>query len=594
MKSTFKYLYKNIDKTTQKRLWLYAAISFLSPVINLFGITAILPILNNILYGTATEKDIWLAFGMAALMLFSAFFDVYSARLSGRLMYEGSHKLSMKIYELTEKEDLLAHNERDQMTALSLVRTDTVKCLEILRSSVAACVSFTILVVFLGILIVIDGIAGALIALFVLGEMAFMYLKNAKKMHEFGERIREADIKTNGQVTTAYGAYKELRVEEDNTNFRDRYEKHSLRSAALKIGFNNRNAVVGVVMKNCIYMLMFLVLAVVMLLSLDMTAYISKTVVTVMLVIRILPLGNHAVLCINTIKSGEKSFECIKTALENLEKMQRDEELSKDVRKRKATFNKGIIVRDLCFSYPNGKIIFDHADMDIPAGSSVAIIGTSGAGKTTFLDVMLGLLKPQSGSIKYDDYDIVSRTDDEGPCRAKIGGIVSYIPQVVYMNGATVRDNVAFFERGDEDSKDTDAETRKGGESGADEKTAGTSAAEARDERIYKCLEEACILDDIKAMPDGLDTLIGGGGTNISGGQRQRIALARALYKQFEILIMDEATSALDSDTERAVMESIRKVKAEKTLIMVTHHDMISDECDIVYRIGDGKITRER
>ena len=146
---------------------------------------------------------------------------------------------------------------------------------------------------------------------------------------------------------------------------------------------------------------------------------------------------------------------------------------------------------------------------------------------------------------------------------ASIGQLVSYIPQTVYLNGATIRDNVAFFS----DERDID------------------------NDRVIECLKCAQIWEDVQALPDGIDTLIGENGATISGGQRQRIALARALYKEFELLVMDEATAALDIDTERAVIDSIRRVKEGKTLLMVTHHMSLANECDIIYKIERKKLV---
>ena len=151
-------------------------------------------------------------------------------------------------------------------------------------------------------------------------------------------------------------------------------------------------------------------------------------------------------------------------------------------------------------------------------------------------------------------------------CQAKIGDIVSYIPQVVYMNGETICNNVALL------AKQTEID----------------------DERIIECLKYAQIWEDIAKMPEGIHTVIGENGTAISGGQRQRIALARALYKNFELLIMDEATAALDMETEKAVMDAIGQVRKERTLLIVTHHMSLANECDIVYKIQDRKLVRVR
>ena len=176
----------------------------------------------------------------------------------------------------------------------------------------------------------------------------------------------------------------------------------------------------------------------------------------------------------------------------------------------------------------------------------------------------MGLLRPQAGSILYDDYNIITQADTKGMCRGKIGDIVSYIPQTVHMNGETVRNNVALLA----------------------EKT------EINDERIIECLKCAQVWEDVAKMPEGIHTLIGENGTAISGGQRQRIALARALYKNFELLIMDEATAALDRETEKAVMDSIRQIRKDKTLLIITHHMSLANECDIVYKIQNRNLVR--
>ena len=141
-------------------------------------------------------------------------------------------------------------------------------------------------------------------------------------------------------------------------------------------------------------------------------------------------------------------------------------------------------MRGLTFGYPGKRLLFDNAEMSIPAGKTVALIGASGAGKTTLLDLLLGLLHPQAGSICFDSYDLVSGSDGEGKCTAFLGEIVSYIPQTVYLNGETVRHNVAFMESYD----------------GIDE------------ERVIECLKAAQVWEDVREMPQGIDTLIGESG----------------------------------------------------------------------------------
>lgn len=560
------FIYKNIDADTKKQLIRYTIVSFLSPVFSLFGISAILPLLNSALAGTAGKREILYASGMAVFMIASGVFDLLSNKVLNRYLYYGTHRLSLKVYELQMKEDLLVHNGKDAMQTLAMVRTDTLKSMDMLRSAIGVLINSFTMMIFFAALVVIDGFIGMLICLVMVTQIVVIYCRNAKRMEHYGEKMRMADIQTNGQVTTVYGAYKELRVEENPVSFTQRYEKLSEESAGLRCEYNYKNTFIGVIMKNGVYTAMYIALALVILLRIDMTAYLPQIVAGVMLLIRLLPLGNRIVTGINTIKSGRKSCDVLKEVLVQYDQMKKQEKERASLREKEITFRKGLRIENLNFAYPNGKVIFKDASMDIPAGKSVAIVGASGTGKTTLLDIILGLLPPQSGKIFYDDFDIIGSCDKDGLCRGNLGRIVSYIPQTVFLNGSTIKKNVGFFD------KEEDIE----------------------EHHVIECLKHAVIWQDVQEMPEGINTLIGPMGIAISGGQRQRIALARALYKEFDLLIMDEATAALDSETERAVIDSIRKVKNDKTLLMVTHHESLARECDYLYRIENQSIMRVR
>ncbi len=219
-----------------------------------------------------------------------------------------------------------------------------------------------------------------------------------------------------------------------------------------------------------------------------------------------------------------------------------------------------IELKDITYAYPNTeKLIFDHADLTIPVGSSVGIVGTSGAGKSTVVDILLGLLEVRSGSICVDGKEI---KDNYRNWLRNVG----YIPQMIFMLDDTIRRNVAF----------------------------GVPDEEIDENRLWEVLKEAQLDEFIKTLPEGLETGIGERGIRLSGGQRQRIGIARALYNNPEVLILDEATSALDNDTEAAIMDAINSLHGKKTLIIIAHRLQTIEQCDLVYRVEDGKAQVER
>ena len=224
------------------------------------------------------------------------------------------------------------------------------------------------------------------------------------------------------------------------------------------------------------------------------------------------------------------------------------------------TFKDTIELRDITFAYPNtDKNIFTHADMTVPIGASVGVVGASGAGKSTIVDIMLGLLEVKSGEILCDGIDAIEHYSE---WLSHIG----YIPQTIYMLDDSIRRNIAF----------------------------GVDDSDIDDDRVWAVLKEAQMMDFVKDLPDGLDAQIGERGVRISGGQRQRLGIARALYHNPQILIFDEATSALDNDTETAIMDAIDSLHGQKTMVIIAHRLRTIENCDIIYEVKDEKINRTR
>ena len=279
---------------------------------------------------------------------------------------------------------------------------------------------------------------------------------------------------------------------------------------------------------------------------------------------RLLPSANR----INTYTTSIAYFEpFFMNVSDHLQAEIHDEDMTYDehvYRKRetveKLPLHREISLENISYKYPNTDVyILKEANLKIPVGKSVGIVGTSGAGKTTIVDVMLGLLAPAEGRILADGVEVRAHYKE---WLKNIG----YIPQTIFMLDSTIRKNVAF----------------------------GVPDDEIEEERVWAALKEAQLDTYIRSLPDGLDTSIGERGIRLSGGQRQRIGIARALYEDPEVMVLDEATSALDGETEAAIMESINRLHGKKTLVIIAHRLTTIEKCDLVYRVGEQKAVRER
>lgn len=562
----FRYLTGILEKEDKKTWKILVIFSFLSPMIDVFSFSSLIYIVNMIVSEERVSTEMTLfALLMGIISLLVGLLELYKCEASNQLEYYGAQRLSVKICELFVKEDLFHHNQKNVMQALSMVRTDSQNCIDILIIGLRLWPGFITIAGCFIVLVCVSKWIGVVSCILLLVFMAGMFYRFRGQIKDYGERSRKNLIKTNAQVTIAYGVFKEMKLSGGWEYVLERYENASGEYAKVQRKFKFRTGVISVIMQNSVMSFLFLLLAFLMWRQEDALIHILVSMaVYITVLIRVIQLAYLLVDGMNNIEFKKESYEVLKENLKRYDEMRQKEKVSGQIRQKKIVFQKGIQIKNLSFQYNNHAKIFRDVSIDIPKGCSVAVIGISGAGKTTLLDLVIGLLKPQSGSILYDDYDIVAQRDAAGNCQAELGTVVSYIPQIVYLNGETIRNNVAFFER--EDKID--------------------------DKRVIECLKCAQVWEDVARLPEGICTLIGENGTALSGGQRQRIALARALYKEFELLVMDEATAALDMETEKAVIDSIRKIKGDKTMLIATHHMSLANECDLIYKIEDQKILQ--
>ncbi len=291
----------------------------------------------------------------------------------------------------------------------------------------------------------------------------------------------------------------------------------------------------------------------------DMTAYVTKLATVAVGAFRLFPAVGRLTTNINAILYNRPRLDSMYDMLKEIEEKKPPKRLE-DGKEGSETllFENALEVKNITWKYPTGQeTVLEGLSLTIHKGESIALIGPSGAGKTTLADVILGLLKPQEGQILLDGKDVYDNL--QGWAK-----IIGYVPQAVYLTDDTIRNNVAF----------------------------GIYEDQIDEKKVWHALEEAQLADFVRHLENGLDSMVGERGVRLSGGQRQRIAIARALYENPDILVLDEATSALDTETETAVMESIDSLHGSKTLIIVAHRLTTIRNCDKIYEINQKTAKR--
>ncbi len=393
-------------------------------------------------------------------------------------------------------------------------------------------------------------IAGACFAVITLG------LK--KKTKYLGEQKQITDTARGNCAYQAIMGFKEIKVTQTTEHFIKAYDEAYERQRVAEV----RNEYIANIPERLIEAMCVAVLIGVICMKIgmgtDMAGFVPKLGVFAVAAFRLLPSVSRMTRYMNGIIFHTTFLQSVYTSLMEISDYKKENmpvQEDTEVQVEHKQFKEELLVKDIDWQYQGGnKYILKELSMTIKRGESVGFIGASGAGKTTLADIILGLLKPQKGTILVDGMDIYRYP--------KLWSkIIGYVPQSVFLADDTIRSNVAF----------------------------GYADTDIEDEYVWRALEQAQLKKFVEGLPEGLDTQVGERGIKFSGGQRQRVAIARALYNNPDIIVLDEATSALDNETEKAVMEAIDALQGHKTLIIVAHRLTTIRNCDKIYEIADGK-----
>lgn len=387
-----------------------------------------------------------------------------------------------------------------------------------------------------------------------------LFLKITRdKITDAGRQDRRARASMNKVVLQGLGAFKDTRVLKREKMFLDQYDKYAFQS----IRANIYKSLVGSFPKAIIELLLVLGILSITLIMVwegrDFAIIIPILALFGVAGVKLMPIFANIIKVSNDLRYNAASVQVVYKDLKFLEKRFSGfkKELLDDA--QRLELKNVIELKNVSFNYPeNDEKVVRNVSLTIPKGSAVAFVGPSGAGKTTIVDIILGLLEPESGTVKVDGVDI---RDNIHGWMSNIG----YIPQSIYLLDDRIFRNIAF----------------------------GIPDDEIDEHKLNSALDAAQLKELVEKIPMGLKTRIGERGVRLSGGQQQRIGIARALYNNPQVLIMDEATSALDNITEKVVIESIDRLRGDRTIIMIAHRLTTVKNCDMIYMMQDGSVINQ-
>lgn len=568
--------------TTQQKIYFCIVLfmSLLAAVLEMVGVAAIVPILNTMLdmeqarekwyirpaidlFHLETDREvIWfMCGGVIAIYIFKNLYNVFYNWICFKYANKVQRELSVRVLDAYMKQGYLFFVENNTAALLQGVNGDISAVYSIIKS-IYALVTKILTVICIGVYIVIKSsdMAAVLCALAVLCLVLLQvfYRKSMSINGKMNRQLTQAAYKISIE---AIQGNKEIIAMHKQDFFSKYYAKVIARrnraNVKVELGTISPAYVIEMI---CITGLMAAVAVKLGQID-DVNGLITRLSTIAVGAFRILPALGGITSGINTITMYTTQLNGTYQTLQTVKRLEEKELERKrsEMPHELVRFQKELDVCGVTFGYPNGEgNVLNHVDLRIRKGESIALIGPSGAGKTTLADIVLGLLKPQEGKVLMDGTDIEQLGEDWSR-------IIGYVPQAMYLIEDTVRNNVAF----------------------------GESEQEIDDGKVWEALQIAQLDTYIKGLKDGIDTKVGEMGVNFSGGQRQRLAIARALYRNPDILILDEATAALDNETEAEVMKAIEMLQGYKTLIIVAHRLTTVKKCDIIYEVKNGTVVRK-
>jgi len=564
-----KKLWSYLSKHRRKQFWLVLMLMLLASMTEIISIGAVLPFLgiltepdqvyqhqlmhplNNVLGITSSDQLLLpLTVFFILTVIIAGIIRLTLLYVMTRLTYATGADLSINIYRRTLYQEYTIHVSRNSSEVINgiISKTNTVIS-GVVRPTLDLISSMIMIIAILATLFAIDIIV-ALVASLGFGILYFGVIRYTKKqLQENSQTIANQSTQMVKSLQEGMGGIRDILIDGTQQFYCDLYRNADLQ---LRRASGNNAFINGSPRYVMEAIGMTLIAGIAYTMSLRESGLTTVVPVLGALALgaqRLLPALQRAYGAYTSLKGSHSSFSDV---LELLEQPLPEYE-SKPLPIR---FEKEINLKNLSFRYINDSgehspWILKKINLKLTKGSRIGFVGITGSGKSTLLDIIMGLLPPSSGELAVDNQLITNKN------RRAWQSHIAHVPQNIYLSDSSIEENIAF----------------------------GIPKEKVNHQRVEKAAKQAQIAELIDSLPSGYQTFVGERGIRLSGGQRQRIAIARALYKQANVIIFDEATSALDNETEQAVMRAIDGLDRDLTILIIAHRTTTLKACDQIVRL---------
>ena len=520
------------------------------------------PIVSRIYYGLGftDHHSFLLAFGLVAfgIVVMAAIIRIFTTFSMNYFAQIGGHKLAERLLETYLRQPYVFFLQRHSSELTKKITSDSqMLVFHILQPGMYVIAYSLVVMTMTAILLLLDPVV-ALIVGGVIGGLYVLIFKSSKKLlARIGRELDAAHQGRFSSIEVALGGIKDIKLMGRESVYIDQFRPASLRAArhqatGAAIGESPRYLIEAVAIGGALTLALMLITT-----GRGNALILPALSVYALAGYKLIPAAQRVFSGLSNLRVGEAVLNSIHEDFAQTTPQVQHSHASVSAMQLKSD----IVLESVRFSYPNAKKpALDGITLKIEAGTSIGLIGGTGAGKTTLVDIILGLLSPSEGRMLIDGVDI---NEANLPSWQQALG---YVPQSIFLADTTVAENIAL----------------------------GVAHDAVDHAKVERCARMAQIHDFIVTdMPDGYNTRVGERGVRLSGGQRQRIGIARALYRDPSVLVLDEATSALDTLTEKAVMESVQALSHQKTIIMIAHRLSTVRPCDRIFMLDKGKLVEQ-